>query len=418
MRTAAMNKIKGALQKTWRLIFASLLLGVLNPQYAAALSINVVGSDGAAVAGYRWLVEEDATRASLPGVPADGSNLALSFHASYMPVVAAGNSTDPARSPAALALDPLKRYYVSVLPDGGYQMGGAAVAPGQSSVNIVVNKTPIPTAQISIFVFNDNQPINGAPDLPQETGLAGFSITLKEAGGTYGASGGQVIQDAFGNPIGTEYQKNPDGSPVMIGDAPVILTKGSGFIKSGPDGTALIKNLVPAKYTLEVIPPAGSGYIQTSTIEGTKGIDAWVKANEPSFFQEFGPPGHHLFIGFVKTALKDTSVLNGASTISGKVVNMHSARPPDFAFYNGAPFPQCWVGLNELAVAGGRAVFTSPCNADSTFSVPNVRSGTYPAGHLGRESGCRHRLYQCHGATGRRGGRPAGSAGFQLVPPA
>lgn len=377
MRTDAMKNVKGVLQNLQRLVFASLLLCVLSPQYAAALSINVTGSDGAAVTGYRWLVEEDATRDSKPGVPADGSNLALSFHASYMPVVAAGNSTDPAKSPAALALDPLKRYYVSVLPDGGYQMGGAAVVAGQSAVNIVVNKTPIPTAQISIFVFNDNQPINGAPDLPQETGLSGFSITLKEAGGTYGASGGQVIQDAFGNPIGTEYQKNPDGSPVMIGDAPVMTTKGTGFIKSGADGTALIKYLVPAKYTLEVIPPAGSGYIQTSTIEGTKGIDAWVKANEPSFFQEFGPPGHHLFIGFVKTALKDATVLNGASTISGKVVNMHSARPPDFAFYNGDPFPQCWIGLNELAVAGGRAVFTKACNADSTFSIPNVRSGTY-----------------------------------------
>lgn len=375
MKTNAMKYSGGAPQISWRLIFALLLLGLLSPQYAAALSINVTGSDGAVVPGYRWLVEEDATKDSKPGVIADGSNLSLSFHTSYMPVVAAGNSTDPLKSPAALALDPLKRYYVSVMPDDGYQMGGAAVAAGQTAVNIVVNKTPIPTAQISIFVFNDNQPINGAPDLPQETGLAGFSITLKEAGGTYGASGGQVTQDAFGNPIGTEYQKNPDGTPVMVAGAPVISVKGSGFIKSGPDGTALIKYLPPAKYTIEIIPPAGSGYIQTSTIEGTKGIDAWVKANEPSFFQEFGPPGHHLFVGFVKMALKDTSVLNGSSTITGKVVNMHSARPPNFSFYNGEPFPQCWVGLNELAVAGGRAVFTAPCNADSTFSIPNAVAG-------------------------------------------
>ncbi|MBZ0106436.1 MAG: hypothetical protein K8H84_12500 [Sulfuricella denitrificans] len=377
MKTNAMKYFGGVLQKSWRLIFASLLLAVLSPQYAVALSINVAGSDGAVVPGYRWLVEEDATKASIPGVPADGSNLALSFHTSYMPVVAAGNSTDPLRSPAALTLDPLKRYYVSVMPDDGYQMGGAAVAPGQMAVNIVVNKTPIPTAQISIFVFNDNQPINAAPDLPQETGLAGFSITLKEAGGTYGASGGQVTQDAFGNPIGTEYQKNPDGTPVMVAGAPVISVKGSGFIKSGADGTALIKYLPPAKYTIEVIPPAGSGYIQTSTIEGTKGDDAWVKANEPSFFQEFGPPGHHVFVGFVKMALNDRTVLTGSSTISGKVVNMHSARPPNFSFYNGEPIPQCWIGLNELAVAGGRAVFTTPCKADSTFSIPNVAAGAY-----------------------------------------
>jgi len=376
METHAMNNFKGVLQKAWRLIIAALLMCVL-PQYAAALTINVVGPNNEPVTGFRWLVEEDSTRDSRPGVPADGSNLALSFHASYMPVTGAGNSIDPLKSPAALALDSQKRYYVSVLPDAGYQMGGAAVAPGQTAVNIVVNKAPIPTAQISIFVFNDNQPINGAPDLPQETGLAGFSITLKEAGGTYGASGGQVTQDAFGNPIGTEYQKNPDGTPVMVGGAPVVSIRGSGFIKSGADGTVLIKYLAPAKYTLEVIPPAGSGYIQTSTIEGTKGIDAWVKANEPSFFQEFGPPGHHVFFGFVKTALRDASVLNGASTVSGKVVNMHMSRPPNFAFYNGAPFPQCWIGLNELAVAGGRAVFTTPCNPDSSFTIPGVAAGTY-----------------------------------------
>ena len=154
-------------------------------------------------------MEEDATKDSKPGVPAGASNLSLNFHTSYMPVVASGRVGAVPKGPAlaGLPLDPTKRYFVSVLPDGGgYQMGGAPLAAGQSSVTIVVNKTPIPTAQISVFVFNDNQPINGTPDLPQELGLAGFSIILKEAGGTYGQSGGQVTQDAFGNPIGTSYQ--------------------------------------------------------------------------------------------------------------------------------------------------------------------------------------------------------------------
>ena len=73
-----------------------------------------------------------------------------------------------------------------------------------------LNQYPLPTAQISVFVFNDNNPINGAPDLPQETGLAGFHVQLIEAGGTYGASGGEVTQDAFGNPLGTTY--NADGA--------------------------------------------------------------------------------------------------------------------------------------------------------------------------------------------------------------
>ncbi len=393
MDTEAKGSSCGMVQKMWQLIFASILMFVLSPQYAAALSINVVGPDGVAVTNYRWLVEEDATKDSIPGAPANASNLSLNFHTSYMPVVASGRVGTILKGPdlAGLPLDPAKRYFVSVLPDGGgFQMGGMPLAAGQSSVSIVVNKTPIPTAQISVFVFNDNQPINGTPDLPQELGLAGFSITLKEAGGTYGASGGQVTQDAFGNQIGTTYQLctaadvasasfacTSVGNPRLNTDGTgIVAVMGSGFIASGADGVAHIKYLAPAKYTIEVIPPAGSDWHQTSTIEGTKGIDAWVKANEPSFFQEFGPAGHHVDIGFVNT-LNDTSVLSGGSTITGKVVNQHMSRPPDFAFYNGDPVPNCWVGLNELPVAGRRGIYSQKCNADSTFSIPNVPAGTY-----------------------------------------
>jgi large repetitive protein len=97
-----------------------------------------------------------------------------------------------------------------VLPQSGYQMGGAQVRPGQTSVTVTVNPQPIPTAQISVFAFNDNQPLNNAPDLPQEQGLAGFSVLLFEPAGSYGIAGGQVSQDAYGNPLGTTY--NADGS--------------------------------------------------------------------------------------------------------------------------------------------------------------------------------------------------------------
>lgn len=394
METETINNFRGSLQQAWRLIVALMLVCVLSPQVAVALTINVVDPSGAPVTDFRWLVEEDATKDSKPGLPADASNLSLNFHTSYMPVVASGRVGAVLKGPslAGLTLDSAKRHYVSVLPDGGgYQMGGAPLAAGQGSVTIVVNKTPIPTAQISVFVFNDNQPINGTPDLPQENGLAGFSITLKEAGGTYGASGGQVTQDAFGNPIGTSYQLctaadvasssfscTVAGNPRMNADGSGIVNiLGSGFIYSGTDGVAHIKYLAPAKYTIEVVPPAGSDWHQTSTIEGTKGIDAWVKANEPSFFQEFGPAGHHVDFGFVNN-LNDASVLKGGSTITGKVVNQHMSRPPNFAFYNGAPVPNCWVGLNELPVAGSsRGIYSQKCNADSTFSIPNVPGGIY-----------------------------------------
>ena len=335
----------------WRFLLwalGGLLIGVsiASQSHAQTLNISVVGPGGAAVTNFRWQVEEDTTKPVTLGAPAvPGVNLSLSFHSSYAPVVANGDQSD-----TSVALDSGKRYFVSVLPDSGYTMGGAPVAAGQGSVQVHVNATPLPTAQISVFVFNDNQPINNAPDLPQELGLEGFTILLTEAGGRYGHNGGQVTQDAFGNPLG--------------------------IIKTGPNGVALIRNLPPGKYGVQVTPPPGSDWHQTSTIEGTKTIDAWVKANEPPFFLEFGPPGHHTNFGFVRT-INDATVLTGGGSISGRVVNLHTSRPPDYAFYDGHPMPNCWVGLNELQAAGGRGVYTAPCDADSSFSIAGVPPDNY-----------------------------------------
>ncbi|MDH5330329.1 MAG: prealbumin-like fold domain-containing protein, partial [Aquincola sp.] len=362
--------------------------------HAATLTINVVGvaADGttAPVPSYRWTVEEDATKASIPGRPADTTNYSFSFHTSYMPVVAAGRvgdaltdvqNTARAQDPdyARLLnqelpdLIPAKRYYVSVAAQG-YQMGGAPVvfSNGGATATVYLNQYPLPTAQISVFVFNDNSPINGAPDLPQETGLAGFQVRLIEAGGTYGMSGGEVTQDAFANPLGTTYS-DANGT---------VLNKGSGIIKTDANGVALIKNLFPAKYTILVAPPNGTDWHQTSTIEGTKGIDAWVKNNEPSFFQEFGPPGHHVFIGFTRSGsiarnADGSAIVPAASgyAVTGRIVNTHNSRPPVYTFFKGAPVDNCWVGLNEANA--GRALYAVACNRDSTFSIPNVPAGTY-----------------------------------------
>ncbi len=347
-----------------------LLLGLLLQSPAYGFNLNVVGSDGTPITNFRWTLEEDDTKHSVPGTIAQpGVNYSLSFHTSYMPVLATGNQ---ATLTALTGADPNKRYFISVLPDAinpdgssQYTNGGASVAVNQTDVTVVVNTLPLPTAQISVFIFNDNQPLNGQADLPAEQGLPNFTIQLMEAGGTYGQSGGQVTQDAFGKPLGTTY--NPDGSVAVLGN---------GIIKTDANGVAVIKNLVQGKYTIFASPPAGSGWVQTSTIEGTKGDDAWVKPNEPAFFVEFGPPGHHVNQGFVQKT-NDTSVLKGGSTITGKIVNLHTSRPPEFAFYDGHPLPNCWIGLNDVAAVGARALYAQPCNADSTFSIPNVPAGLY-----------------------------------------
>lgn len=348
----------------WYLVIVVFLLGLFIQSQAQALTVTVngVNKDGSitAITNYRWTLEEDATYHVTPGIPA--TNWAVKFHKSYMPVVAQG--TAPSVLPST---DSSKHYYISVLPTqaGSYSIGGAQIAPGQGSVTIYVNQNPIPTAQISVFVFEDIFPINNAPDLPAEQGIGGFTIVLEDAGGRYGISAGMQSQDVFGNPLGTSY--NPDGSVAMMG---------TGTIKTDANGMARIKNLAPGKYGISVVPPVGQNWQQTSTIEGTKIIDAWVKANEPAYFQEFGPPGPHVFVGFVRP-FADATVLTGGSTITGQVVNLHLSRPPDYAFYNGGPFEHTtpWVGLN-LGV-GGRGLYAARCNSDGTFSIPNVPPGTY-----------------------------------------
>jgi hypothetical protein len=363
MKNRAKAQISAPTPAAPQLKLLALLIGMAlqGAALAQTLAINVVGPDGTPIAvPYRWLVEEDTTKAVdfTPAQP--GRDLSLSFHASYMPVAGKGSSA----TGNTIDLDQAKRYFVSVLPNSGYQMGGAPVAAGATSVTVTVNPAPVPTAQISIFAFKDNQPINGAPDLPEEGGLAGFAVKLFEAGGTYGQSGDLVKQDAYGNLLGTTYDAGGN-----------VLSQGDGTLKTGADGTLLIKNLAPGKYTIHIVPPAGANWHQTSTIEGGKGIDAWVKPNEPSFFQEFGPPGHHVFIGFVNYF--SDPVLTGSATITGTVVNLHNSRPPDFAFYNGHPIPNCRIGLNELPAAGGRALYAGTCDADSSFAIPNVPPGDY-----------------------------------------
>lgn len=340
------------------------LLGAAAP--AIAIPLTVTGSDGVAVTNYRWLIEEDQTRHIVPGETClNGlldNCLSTGFHKSYMPVIAEGNATQ-----VMPALDPARRYHITVLPDSGYALGGAQIEAGQSSAAIIVNPLPLQSAQIRIFVFNDNNPINNQPDTPLEMGLEGFTVILEDAGGRYGISAGHQMTDMFGNPLGTTYVPGSNGTVLAIGD---------GTIKTDAQGFAVIKNLVPAKYGIQVIPPAGQNWVQTSTIEGKKVIDAWVKANEPPFFTEFGPPGPHVFIGFVQP-FTDTTVLSGGATISGQIRTIHNSRPPNFEFFTGWPVPDCWVALNEVALIGGKGLHAGACNDDSTFSITDVPAGDY-----------------------------------------
>jgi hypothetical protein len=395
--------------RAWARIAAILALIVAPLTHAATVQVTVTTSKTANGAnnftgGLRWTLEEDVTwnidPANLPAIPTDTASLQL--HKSYMPVVntgtAAGNTFN------ITGLDPAKRYFLSVLPNrpagsacntalsGCYTMTGApikfpagAAQNATTTARIVVTPQPIPPAQARVFVFDDRGVINGTPDA-NEGGLGGFSIFIYDNGG------GQMSTDAFGNPLGTVY----DVGAGLDGDgAPTILRKGDGTLHSMTKeevndpvrnpyklkvGEALIQNIAPGKYGIQVVPPAlpdGQGWRQTTTIEGTPGIDVWLRAGEPLFLVEFGPVGAHAFYGFAKQFNNIPAVGQGESfgKINGRVVTLRMARPPDLTTAFGPPVPECWIGLNEMA--SGTGVYAAPCNEDSTFTIPDVRPGTY-----------------------------------------
>ena len=367
------------------------------------VTINVVTPDPnnptayLPVSGFRWLIEEDTTWDIQPGV-VKGETLSTGFHRSYAPVAQNGAVDEFTSTDIATGLDADKRYFISVTPHQGYTIGGAEIEAGAAvtSVQVIVNPMPIPTAQFSVFVFEDFSPINGAPDLPEEDPVNSmnpgrvndpdggsfdptqFRVLVEEAGGRYGQTGGPVLLDAFGNPLGTSYQYDANGDAMLdIDGNPIVDVMGDGNIYPAADGSVLVKNIAPGKYGVKIVPPAGGGWVQTSTIEGSKTIDAWVIAGEPSYFTEFGPPGFHAFIGFQKT-FEDTAFKTdngGSATVMGQVMNNHMSRPPNHAFFNGAPFPGCWAGLNRFG--GLPAIEAQPCDADSNFSFSNVPPGDY-----------------------------------------
>ncbi len=362
---------------------------------AASLTISLVDSKTGAVVsgiGYRWLVQLDTTFNHIPGKPAKpGEDLSVSFHRSYAPVLAAGDTTggapnatnpylDPSRNNPLPVLDATKRYFVTVMPyqDSSYNMGGASVVftGGSGVATVALSPLPVPTSQISVLVFEDKHPINNEDELPEERGLAGFNIQVLDTGGTLGITGGLVSNDAFGHKLGTVYGTDANGNP----DPSVVLQEGTGIITTDANGTALIKYLPPGRWAVLAVPPAmppGREWHQTSTLEGMKDIEAFTKANEPPVFVEFGPPGYHVFIGFVQQFNTIPPAANTV-TLTGRITNNHTTRPPEYSFYSGLPMKKAWVGLNNLSAgAAGEGIYAAPCDPlTGQFSIPGVPVGS------------------------------------------
>ena len=430
------------------------------------LAVSVVDAImGITVSDYRWTIEEDTTFHNNLDQPTAAnpapSTIAVNFHKSYMPIVATGcvgpiscgqgqavggQDVNPSAETKIgdVHLDPNKHYYISVLPGDaanafiagsgapvtdkktgktrqfditkdcapdtcGHTMGGASIAPGQSNAKVLVETNPLQTAQLSIFVFEDNSPTNGDIDGNEESqGLGGFQITINDTAGRTGDPAGQIVYDAFNMPLTNALIGTPDcpyidsTGQVLTGNAAVGAMP-IGIVLTCPEvnprtnqryalaGQALIKNIMPGRFDVFANPGAGRAqkgetWYQVSTLEGTHANDAFAKSGEPAYFQEFGPPGYHAFIGFVSPDHIEAihkqlaSAAKSTHSIRGTITNLHMSRPVAETLYSGSHDPisqtTCYVGLNSQSGSGANVAFTK-CDQNGNFTLANIPDGSY-----------------------------------------
>jgi len=425
---------------------------------ASNLAVSVKDAkSGAAITDYRWIIQEDRSIYIDPAAETNGGgtpvrNLAVNFHTSHLPVVAQGcvgsiscesGQTSLASpvvcdvgngacrpgtqktevDPSQAALDPTKRYYISILPGdgwitdeaaGGHTMGGAQIAAGQTAVDVFLQKTPLEPAKISVFVFADDFPLNGEHDAgggvdvlaPNEPGLGSFNLVMFDKTGHFGDTAGQITYDMFNMPVSNALagtidpatgnnacpiSKNNDGLVGVIPTCPTYEAKLDGTptaVLSPLAGQALIANLYAGLYEVVAAPGAdriarGEQWLQTNTLDGTKGIEAFIKPGEPGYFQEFGPGGYHIAFGFANPKIinnrKDSVCANQpcTATINGLVTGLRMSRTPDQRVYSSGSydmysFAQCYVSLG--APDSADFAFTK-CNPDGTFQFTGIPHG-------------------------------------------
>jgi hypothetical protein len=381
--------------------------------------------------------------------------------------------------PSQVNLDPTKRYYLSVLPGDaatpfetgsgnggvitgtGHGMGGAPIAAAVkcgttgttimctsvsssgatltcsptapavtcvptgttiAPVTVLAQPTPFPPSKLSVFVFEDDFPLNGEQDggggvdvlSPQEPGLGGFNITIMDDAGGPGDPTGQVDYDMFNQPLSNSLAgtidpatgkdacpigTNPNGG---VGVTGTIVTcpkyESDGKTLSPLAGQAIVANMMPGRYGIVATPAAdriarGEEWLQTNTLDGQKAHDSFLRIGEPSFFQEYGPAGFHVTIGFANPAIINArlpGVCNGNdpfllgatnchNTITGKVTTERMSRTPDERLYSSGDrssfaFTQCYVSVGD---SDGEDFAFTKCASDGTFTISGLPDGDW-----------------------------------------
>lgn len=319
-----------------------------------------------------------------PGYPDSCQWVSIAGAASNSPIYTQGDQSDFANG-AGLDLPP-GRYLISVLADG-YRLDGAhfsvpLTSPGQ--VTVELQPFPLPDATIRAFVFEDISPTNAAPDVPAEQGLAGFTGHIADYIG-------EVTTDIYGNPLCTRYEGEDPSTfaiPASALDAdglPIPIPGTGGQCISDDTGMLAIPHVGPNRYALSAVKPDGTGWIQTTTLEGNHDWDAWVMEGATGYDTEFvvaGEPFPAIIFGFVKPT---TGNLGGAGQIKGVVDAFKTYVPAKGGVIGGEPMTGSkidkpidspWIALSDLG-AGDTAIWIGQGDANGAFTIPNVPAGNY-----------------------------------------
>ncbi|MEW6172529.1 MAG: IPT/TIG domain-containing protein [Bacillota bacterium] len=323
------------------------------------LTLNVSRRDtGTPITSFKFIVNEDdvgdQSKPNLDNWPS------FQYGASHSPVVATGNSDRPTVSL------PAGKYLVSILaPD--HKPGGDWInLNGDSTLTIGLQPYPLPLSKIRVRVFEDNRPVNGENDIPFERGLAGFRIIISD-----GAR--EVTADYAGNPIGTVYELDTYGNPILDPDQNPIPVPGTGgVILTDENGNAVISNLTPGKYKVQAIPP-DDGWIQSTTIEGTGTIDVRIEEGDDGYRLCRGFKTPNVCIGFVRPVVFSPGA--GTGIITGRVLSVTELKPPLKPLAR-TTVERPWIALSDTG-RNNKQVYTGQGNSDGTFSIPNVPAGFY-----------------------------------------
>src|SRR5467141_2283507 len=421
--------------------------------YMPLVATGCVGPTGAVACETGQTVYDAGTPCTSPGVPA-GCSATAGTHVPTVCDVGDGvcrttASQQTAVDPSQVHLDPTKHYYISVLPGdaanpfqsgntiGGHGMGGAPivcapVAPAVTCtasgtfppVTVLVQQTPFPPSKLSVFVFQDDFPLNGEHDgsggidvlSPNEAGLGQFNIILFDDAGGTGDATGQMTYDMFNMPLNNSLAGTKDpatkfdacpistqatNDPTQKGFTGTIVTcpkyESDGKTLTPLAGQAVVANLMPGRYGGVAFPGAdliakGEEWLQTNTLDGQKAHDSFLRIGEPSFFQEYGPAGYHVSIGFANPKIINSRLAgvcggtdpnitgtNCHNTVTGMITTNRMSRTPDERLYSSGDnssfaFTQCYVSIGD---PDGEDFAFAKCDSNGNFTLSGLPDGDW-----------------------------------------